>query len=348
MAQVCPRCKHVYEGTGRHRCPECKSPYYASQVDLPRPGPLTTPPPVPEPPTPPVMKPPEPGPRGLPPLKPPEADRPRKSRPRPAEPGPTAPPLPRRADARAGVGETVGIEGFDISKLNIARKNYHLELPDKTGEWRTLYSIAGTGKSPAFGRNLDNRLEAMRWVATKHVKFENTSRGLFIKPYDTLNGVYRMIKRPAELRPGARFRIGNFIMTFRESLVAEPEEPRVLEGEQLLARDLKPLGEIEFLRPDGRPGVRFPILKPGETVLGRGGVDPSGKPSQVDLPLVGDPKVSARHAQIVWGGQDSDQPYLEDLGSKSGTWLQVEDVSPVSHGDTFWLGELYLRVVEDH
>ncbi|MGE3818805.1 MAG: FHA domain-containing protein [Isosphaeraceae bacterium] len=238
------------------------------------------------------------------------------------------------------------IEGYKFKKLRIAKKQYHIQIPDGDGGWHTLYQIAGTGNSPAFGRSFDPQLQAMRSVALKHVKFENTSQGLHVRPYDTLNGVYRKINRPTELRPGSRFRIGNYIMTFRESLMAEPGEPRIIEGERLLARDLKPLGAIEFLRPDGRPGVRYPILKPSGVVLGKGGVDQEGREAPVDLFLGGDPKVSARHARLAPEGLDGDLAYLEDLESKSGTWLFIEDRSPVAHGDVFWLGELYLRVVE--
>lgn len=339
MAQVCAHCKHVYEGSGRYRCPECKKPYDASQVDIPR---YVPPPAAPEPDAPPAEERHEPA-------------RPRRKTPR-AEPSevktantpPTPTPVAATANSerRPSVFETQGIEGFDFSRLNTAKKSYHIELPDENGTWRKLAAIVGTSKIPAFGRNHDTRLAAMKWIALKHLRFENTSRGLYIQPYDTLNGVYRKILRPAELRPGSRFRVGNYIMTFRDALLAEPGETRVVEGEHLLARDLKPLGVIEFLRPDGHVGARFPLLKPEGVVMGRGGTDPSGHSIHVDLPLTGDPKVSASHARLSFGGADGEQCFLEDLGSKSGTWLQVEDRSPVSHGDIFWLGELYLRIVE--
>jgi pSer/pThr/pTyr-binding forkhead associated (FHA) protein len=245
-----------------------------------------------------------------------------------------------------GVGETLGIEGFDISRWNIAKRRYQIETPNERSEWRELFSIIGTVKTPPFGRKSDSRLKELRGVAQKHIRFENTSRGLYMMPYDTLNGVYRMIRQPVELWPGARFRIGNYIMTYRESEMPEPGKPREFDGEWLLARDLKPLGLIEFLRPDGQPGVRFPIVNPEGMVLGRGGRDHEGRETRVDLPLIGDRKVSHRHAQISWRGGEGDTPVLDDLGSKSGTWIQVVDRALVAHEDILWLGELYLRVIE--
>jgi pSer/pThr/pTyr-binding forkhead associated (FHA) protein len=100
-----------------------------------------------------------------------------------------------------------------------------------------------------------------------------------------------------------------------------------------------------FLRPDGRPGVRFPILKKTPTVLGRGGMGRDDREVLVDVPLPDDPKVSLQHARIVWDGPEHDRPAIEDMNSKSGTWVEVADRSLVADGDVFWLGELYMKVV---
>ena len=257
------------------------------------------------------------------------------------------PPRPRPSAGGPPNLATIGIQGFDIKKLNRATENYRIELPDSQGRWVKLHSIAGTGKSPVFGRSADPTGELMKSVALKHVRFENTGKGLEVQPYETVNGVYRRLTGPVELKNGAWLRIGNYVFKFQDGKPGAAVAPRVVEGECLVARDLPARGELLFLRPDGEFGSRFPILKATPTVLGRGGTDAQGREAFVDVPLADDRKVSPRHAQITWRGDNHDRPMLEDLDSKSGTWVRVEGRSPAADGDLFWMGELYLRVVLD-
>ena len=266
----------------------------------------------------------------------------------PASPASTPTPAPKLPPP-VKPGMTIGIKGFDIQSLNIAKRNYLVKLPDQNGDWvHPLFSIVGTGKSPVIGRNEDPRLEMMKTLAVRHVRFENTSRGLFVKPFDSLNGVYRRINGPVELTEGARFRIGNYIMTYCAGQEMPPAETVVFEGEHFLARDIQSHGEIEFIRPDGQPGVKFPLLKPTATILGRGGPVTDEIDSSVDIPLRNDLKVSPRHARIRFSKTAGTRPILEDLESKSGTWIDVSERTEVKNGDEFWLGELYIKVVEDN
>ena len=110
-----------------------------------------------------------------------------------------------------------------------------------------------------------------------------------------------------------------------------------------MAQDLEPLAFLHFMRPDDRPGVRFPILKPTSTVLGRGGTDQSGAPRHVDVPLLNDKLVSGRHAEIR---RSNDHFVLEDLKSKNGTFVQMHEKTLVGDGATICLGKVYLRVVQ--
>ena len=279
------------------------------------------------------------------------SDAPPKSRPIPrAEPEPERLPDPPRPKPGAGgppIHATIGIQGFDIKKLNLGAESYRIELPDSKGQWVKLHSIANAGKSPVFGRGADPRGELMKTVALKHVRFESTGKGLVVQPYETLNGVYRRLTHEVELRDGTWIRVGNYVFMFRSGKGDAAGGLRVLDGECQVARDLSSRGELIFLRPDGKVGIRYPLLKATPTILGRGGADAQGREAVVDLPLLDDPKVSLRHAQIIWRGANHDRPFLEDLESKSGTWVRVEGPSPAADGDIFWLGELYMRVVVD-
>ncbi len=203
--------------------------------------------------------------------------------------------------------------------------------------------MMGTGKK-AFGREVGSSLESLKTLAARHIQFENTSRGLFVKPGNSLNGVYRRIKGPIALVDGVSIRISNYVLTFHEASPPDHAEPLVVEGEHLIVRDLWALGYLEFLRADDRPGVRFPILNPTATIIGRGGLDRDNRENYVDLPLLDDPKVSRRHAQISGRGRDDFRLTLTDLDSETGTWVKLHDRTLVDDGDELWLGEIVLRV----
>ncbi len=203
--------------------------------------------------------------------------------------------------------------------------------------------MIGTGRK-AFGREAGSSLESLKTLAARHIQFENTSRGLYVKPGNSLNGVYRRIKGPIALVDGLSIRISNYVLTFHEAPPPDHAEPLVFEGEHLLVRDLWALGYLEFLRSDDRPGVRFPILNSGATIIGRGGPDRSQRDNSVDLPLPDDPKVSRRHAEIAGHGEDNLRLTLTDLKSETGTWVKIRDRTLVEDGDELWLGEIVLRV----
>ncbi len=342
MLSICPACGKSYEGMPL-RCPHCREMIMRTMTHMPRPQ-LATPPPV-APPAPVTLEPP------VPPSPAPQALR------KPAEsPPPAVSPLPPRkpaVQAHANPAATTGgdpeglrtqtFKGIDISVLNIAKHNYAIEVFDTSNRWVPLFSMIGTGKK-VFGREAGSSLESLKTLAARHIQFENTSRGLFIKPGNSLNGVYQRVRQPVALVDGLSIRISNYILTFREALVPEHSEPLVLEGEHLLVRDLWALGYLEFLRPDDRPGVRFPILNPVATIIGRGGLDRENRENDVDLPLLDDPKVSRRHARITGRGRDDMRLTLTDLDSETGTWVKVRERTLVEDGDELWLGEIILRV----
>ena len=262
---------------------------------------------------------------------------------RPAAPV-TPPRDPSPPGTRPEAFRTQNFNGIDISNLNIAKHNYAIEVFDNSKRWAPLFSMIGTGKK-IFGREAGSGLESLKTLAPRHIQFENTSRGMFVKPGRSLNGVYRRIKGPMILADGLTFRISNYILTFRESTPPDHSEPLVIDGEHLLVRDLWALGYLEFLRPDALPGVLFPILNPAATILGRGGLDREGRENLVDLPLLDDPKVSRRHAQITGRDRDDRRLTLADLDSETGTWVKLNERTLVDDGDEFWLGEIVLRVV---
>jgi len=257
---------------------------------------------------------------------------------------------------------TEGIHGLDIKKLNISPCSYTIELFDSKNNWVPLFQVAGIGKSPIFGRShalLDRGMDTM---AERHVRFINTPQGLLVEALNSLNGVFVQITRRNDrdrsprgsaadenrpsifLEDGLRFRIGDYVLEFREEEHHETLSPRIAEdGERFLAKDLWPLAYLDFIRPDGQPGVRFPILRETPTVLGRGGVGPNGVIRHVHIPLPHDKLVSGQHAEIHL---EKDRFVLVDLGSRNHTYVQIREPTRVADGTMICLGKIYLRVVQ--
>jgi len=234
--------------------------------------------------------------------------------------------------------------GLDIRKLNIPTRSYEIELFSAPNNWVPLFQLIGMDKSPGFGRSHKMLDQGMETMAERHVRFKNTMGGVEVEPLDSLNGIYLQIARPVTLSDGTRFRIGDYVIEYRAAEPGDPVSPRVGDdGECFVAQDVKPLAFLHFIRPDDQPGVRFPILKPTSTVLGRGGTDQRGAPRQVDVPLLNDKLVSGRHAEIRLV---NDQFVLQDLNSKNGTYVQMREKTLVGDGATMCLGRVYLRVVQ--
>jgi hypothetical protein len=234
--------------------------------------------------------------------------------------------------------------GLDIRKFNIPTRSYEIELFCAPNNWVPLFQLIGMDKSPVFGRSHKMLDQGMETMAERHVRFRNTIGGVEIEALESFNSIYLQITRPVALTDGTRFRIGDYVLEYRDAEPCDPVSPKVADdGERFVAQDLVPLAFLDFLRPNDEPGVRFPILKPTSTVLGRGGTDQSGAPRQVDVPLLNDKLVSGRHAEIRFV---DDHFVLEDLKSKNGTFVQIRQNTVVGDGATICLGKVYLRVTQ--
>jgi pSer/pThr/pTyr-binding forkhead associated (FHA) protein len=162
---------------------------------------------------------------------------------------------------------------------------------------------------------------------------------LMVEDTDSLNGIYLRLGKPVVLYDTLRFRIGDQVIEFRDPDPFEPAEPLTSDdGEVFLSRDLEPLAYLILIRPNGRPGITFPITVPELTLIGR------EKKAEVNIPLAGDPLVSGRHAAL---SRRDGKFYLEDLKSTNGTYVKVLDPAPVQSGDEILAGQVLFRVIDE-
>ena len=115
-----------------------------------------------------------------------------------------------------------------------------------------------------------------------------------------------------------------------------PDHTVAEDGEEFCSGDIASLAYLDLIRPNGKPGLRFPITQPDATVIGREG-------SAVHIALAGESSISGTHARIR---RKDGQCFLEDLGSRNGTFVHLIGSSVLKSGDVLLAGRVLFRVVD--
>jgi pSer/pThr/pTyr-binding forkhead associated (FHA) protein len=231
---------------------------------------------------------------------------------------------------------TQAIGGVDIDRLKMPKHWYSIQILDSHGEWRDWGPIPANGLNIGRAKNSAD-FPGLASMAVRHLRFGYNNGPLVVEDLGSLNGVYVRLAEPIELADGTRFRIGSHVIEFRGADPFEPEPPlRSEEDEEFYSRDLEPLGYLDLIRPNGRPGLRFPITKHTPTIIGREG-------ERVDIALADDKRVSALHAQIR---VDDGRIVLDDMKSRNGTFVHVLGSRPLRSGDVILAGRVLFRVVD--
>ena len=239
--------------------------------------------------------------------------------------------------------QTIGI-GRGRLPVTAVGKMLFLQVFDGFSQWCDLEPIRPEGL--VVGRDMMG--QSLEFLAVQHLRFTREGLNLFVEPLRSINGVYLRLlpSRPVELRAGSRFLVGKHVIEFQPaSLVETPENLVASDGEVFRSRALVPLAFLDFIGPDNRVSLRFPITKLEHTILGREGDD-------CDIGLTGDDWTSRRrHARLLLrdGGF-----LLEDLHSTNGTYLQLTGRTPFrpgqgnnpEAGDILLIGDILFRVVE--
>jgi pSer/pThr/pTyr-binding forkhead associated (FHA) protein len=238
--------------------------------------------------------------------------------------------------ADADEAKTRFLGGVDLGKLKIPKYTYVLQILDLSGQWRDWGPIHASGMNVGRARQSAD-FPGLSTMAVKHMKFHYDRTSLVVDSLGSLNGLYLRINQPVPLVDGMRFRIGLQAIEFQEAGPFEMIPPLVSEdGEEYCSRDLVPLAFLNLSRPDGTPGLRFPITRSDPTIIGREG------PS-THIALTGDNAVSGKHAQIH---REEGKFLLEDLKSRNGTFVHIQGSCALRSGDVLLAGRVLFRVVD--
>jgi pSer/pThr/pTyr-binding forkhead associated (FHA) protein len=211
-----------------------------------------------------------------------------------------------------------------------------LQILDISGQWRNWGPISATGINVGRAKNSAD-FPGLCTMAVKHMKFRYERGSLVVDDLGSLNGIYLRVTRPVVLIDGMRFRVGNQTIEFHEAEPMEPVAPRVSDdGEEYCSRDLEQLAYLDLIRPDGSRGLRFPITRPGSTVIGREG-------AAAHIALTSDNAVSSTHVQIRREGGSF---LLEDMRSRNGTFVHILGSQAVNAGDVILAGRVLFRVMD--
>jgi pSer/pThr/pTyr-binding forkhead associated (FHA) protein len=250
--------------------------------------------------------------------------------------------LPPAAGSGPAQGDDDGLTrimmGADLAKLKIPSHLFTLEILDRNGQWQP-WSTIGAGGLKVGRSERSARFPELNTMAARHLKLSFDGAKLMAEDMGSLNGVFLRLSQPVELRDGTRFRVGGRVIEFRTAEPLPPSEPLFSEdGEEFWSADLQPLAYLDFIRPGGGPGLRFPVTNPDRTVFGR-----ESRPGRsVDVALPDDDWVSGQHAQIR---REGDRFLLEDLRSRNGTFVRLDGPTAVASGDILLVGRVLLRIV---
>ena len=197
-------------------------------------------------------------------------------------------------------------------------------------------SLRLTGRQIDIGRiEGDVILSEDNYLSPRHARLYREGDDWYVRDLDSLNGVYRRLRRPHVLRDRDLVLLGLEVLQFE----------LVPQGERGLGHASQH-GTLLFGSPAATRRARLCQrtvegivrdvyhLVSDETTIGR---------EIGDLVFTSDPFMSRRHAVIRW--QEASQQYvLADLNSSNGTYCAVREDVKLQNGDFVRLGQHLFRV----
>ena len=168
------------------------------------------------------------------------------------------------------------------------------------------------------------------YLDAEHASFFYQSNKLFLRDEGSTNGTFLRIREPRVLADGDEFRVGH------QRLRVEVLD---IQGEYAPQDDtlmyVSPAEGLKFrlvhVLEGRKPGGAW-CNKKNSLTIGREGTD---------VLFANDQHISREHARVEW---KDGQIVLTDLGSKNGTYVQLNDSQPLQHGDYVFMGSELVRI----
>ena len=168
------------------------------------------------------------------------------------------------------------------------------------------------------------------FVDGEHARISVDEKGVTLHDLDSVNGVFLRMRHSKDLETGAQFLAGEELLLIENFEC--PKTSRDSEGTYFFGSTL----------PKAKFKIRQ-VLEGGYTggaIMARGNAITIGREG-VDIEFPDDRFISGRHCTIEVSGSGHT---LTDLGSRNGTFVQIDSEATLSAGDFIFLGRQLLRV----
>jgi pSer/pThr/pTyr-binding forkhead associated (FHA) protein len=174
-----------------------------------------------------------------------------------------------------------------------------------------------------------------RYLSPRHARFFRQEGNWYLRDLDSVNGVYRRLRKPTALRDGDLVLLGLEVLEFDLVDHAERGLGHAIQHGVLVFGSPATTRRARLCQQTVE-GVTRDVyhLVSDETTIGR---------ETGDIVFTSDPFMSRRHAMITWD-DEAQQYVLSDLNSSNGTYLAIVDDVRLEDGDFIRLGQHLFRV----
>ncbi len=174
-----------------------------------------------------------------------------------------------------------------------------------------------------------------RYLSPRHARFFRQDGAWYLRDLDSLNGVYRRLRKPTRLKNRDLVLLGLEVLEFQLVDHAERGLGHAIEHGVLLFGSPAATRRARLCQRTVEGIVRDVYhLVADETTIGR---------ETGDIVFTSDPFMSRRHAAIQWD-EDAQEYVLVDLNSSNGTYLAIREDVRLENGDFIRLGQHLFRV----
>ena len=174
-----------------------------------------------------------------------------------------------------------------------------------------------------------------RYLSPRHARLFRQEGEWYLRDLDSLNGVYRRLRKPAALRHGDLVLLGLEVLQFQLVDHAEKGLGHAVQHGVLLFGSPATQRRARLCQRTVEGVIRDVYHLVGdETTIGR---------EIGDVVFTSDPFMSRRHAMLKWH-EPSEEYLVSDLSSSNGTYVAIREDVRLENGDFIRLGQHLFRV----